>query len=444
MPRPVRLLASAIALLAPPALAQDAQPRDVPPQATAAEPGGATEAVPYKTVAQPQSVLTEAGPVAVAEIASGLDHPWGMAFLPDGRLLVTERNTGALRLLHEDGALSSAIEGVPQVWPQGQGGLLDVALDPDFGENRLIYLTYAKPSADGATTALGRGELVEADGPTLSGEEQTGTQPRPANPPYAGAGNLDPVGPFRIENFEVLFEQGPEVRGPNHFGSRIVFDDEGHLFLALGERFQFEPAQDPSNTLGAVVRLNRDGSVPDGNPFAGEEGHAAEIWSYGHRNIQAAAIDPATGTLWVAEMGPLGGDELNAPEPGGNFGWPVVSHGMNYDGSTTPAPDTDPGLVDAAHVWTPSISPSGMAFYEGDVFPEWTGSAMIGSLSTDAVVRIEIEDGAVTHEERIPMGARVRDVAEGPDGLIYLLTDADDGKIWRLVPLPEGNTAMRR
>ena len=442
MVRAIRPAVSALALvLAAPSLAQDAA-RDVPPQSAAAVPGGATEAVPYKTVAQPQSVMTEAGPVAVAEIASGLDHPWAMAFLPDGRLLVTERNTGALRLLHEDGTLSSAIEGVPQVFAQGQGGLLDVALDPEFEENRLVYLTYAQPSRDGATTALGRGRLVEADGPTLSGAAQTGAAAGRAQPPYAGAGNLDPVGPFRIEGFEVLFEQGPEVRGPNHFGSRIVFDDDGHLFLALGERFQFEPAQDPSNTLGTVVRLNRDGSVPDDNPFVGqEEGHDEAIYSYGHRNIQAAAIDPGTGRLWVAEMGPLGGDELNAPEAGGNFGWPLVSRGMNYDGSTIPEPSTRADLLDAVYHWTPTISPSGMAFYGGDVFPEWQGSALIGSLSADAVVRIVIEDDGVTHEERIPVGARVRDVAEGPDGLVYLLTDADDGKLWRLAPLPEGNSA---
>ncbi len=443
MSRFARSCASAL-LLATPAFAQDAAPRDVPPQAAAAMPGGVTEAVPYATVAQPRSVLTEAGPVAIAEIASGLDHPWAMAFLPDGRLLVTERDTGTLRLLNEDGSLSSAIEGVPQVFAQGQGGLLDIALDPEFEENRLVYLTYAQPSKDGASTALGRGSLVEADGPTLSGEAQTGANVGRAMPPYAGAGNLDPVGPYRLDGFEVLFVQGPEVRGPNHFGSRIAFDDGGHLFLAMGERFQFEPAQDASNTLGTVVRLNRDGTVPEDNPFAGDASKDAAIYSYGHRNIQAAAIDPATGQLWVAEMGPLGGDEFNAPKPGANFGWPLVSAGMNYDGSTIPAPSTRTDLADAAHLWTPSISPSGMAFYEGDVFPEWSGSALIGSLSDGSIVRVELEGETVTHEERIPVGARVRDVVEGPDGLIYLLTDQDDGKIWRIVPLPEGNSAQGR
>ena len=438
MPLTARVvLAAPLILAAVPALAQGTAPAP-------AEPGGATDAVPYKTTAQPQSVLTQAGPVAVAEIASGLDHPWAMAFLPDGRLLVTERNTGMLRLLHEDGALSSAIEGVPQVFAQGQGGLLDVALDPDFAENRLVYLSYAKPSADGATTALGRGRLVESDGPTESGRSQTGDAVRRDPPPYAGSGNLDPVGPFRIDDWQVLFEQAPEIRGPNHFGSRIVFDEDGHVFLALGERFQFEPAQDPSNTLGAIVRLNRDGTVPDDNPFAGDADRDAAIFSYGHRNIQAAAMEPGTGRLWVAEMGPLGGDELNAPEAGANHGWPLVSHGMNYDGSEIPDPSTEPDFADAAMTWTPTISPSGMAFYEGDVFPAWQGSALIGSLSADAVVRVSIDGDGAREVERIPVGARVRDVAEGPDGLVYLLTDEDDGKIWRLAPLPEGNSAKRR
>ena len=443
MPRLARTSLLAL-LLAAPAFAQDAAPRAVPSQAAAAMPGGTTEAVPYKTVAQLQSVLTEAGPVAVAEIASGLDHPWAMAFLPDGRLLVTERDTGKLRLLNEDGSLSSGIEGVPQVFAQGQGGLLDIALDPDFEENRLVYLTYAQPSKDGASTALGRGELVEVDGPTLSGESQTGADAGRALPPYAGAGNLDPVGPYRLDGFEVLFVQGPEIRGPNHFGSRIVFDEAGHVLLALGERFQFEPAQDAGNTLGTVVRLNRDGSVPEDSPFAGDALKDPAIFSYGHRNIQAAALHPDTGQLWVAEMGPLGGDELNAPKAGANFGWPLVSAGMNYDGSTIPDPATRPDLTGPAHVWTPTISPSGMAFYEGDVFPDWRGSALIGSLSDSSVMRIALDGEAVAHEERIPVGARVRDVAEGPDGLVYLLTDQDDGKIWRLVPLPEGNSAQGR
>ena len=443
---PLRAVAATLLLTTAPVAAQtpDGAPEGPSPEA-AAVPGGRTEAVPYVTRTQPQSVVTDAGPLAVAEIAAGLDHPWAMAFLPDGRLLVTERNTGALKLLYEDGSFSSNIEGVPVVWPVGQGGLLDVALDPDFEENRYVYLTYAQPSRDGATTALGRGKLMEASGPTLSGEAQTGAAAqRPANPPYAGAGNLDPVGPFRIEGFEVLFEQSPEINGPNHFGSRIVFDDEGHILLALGERFQFEPAQDTSNTLGTIVRLNADGSIPEDNPFVDDESADDAIYSYGHRNIQAAALHPETGRLYVAEMGPLGGDELNVPEAGDNHGWPLVSHGINYDGSDIPDPSDPSEFVDAIHTWTPTISPSGMAFYTGDVFPEWEGSALIGSLSQDALIRVAIDGDNVTDEEFIPLGARVRDVAQGPDGLVYLLTDQDDGKVWRLAPLPEGNSANPR
>ena len=435
--------AAAAFLLTTPALAQVVPPEGPSPEA-AAIPGGRTAEVPYATAVQPQSVVTDAGPLAVAEIASGLDHPWAMAFLPDGRLLVTERNTGALKLLYEDGSFSSAIEGVPVVWPVGQGGLLDVELDPDFETNRFVYLTYAQPSKDGATTALGRGKLVEADGPTLSGAAQTGDAARRADPPYAGAGNLDPVGPFRLEDFEVLFEQGPEVAGPNHFGSRIVFDREGRILLALGERFQFEPAQDASNTLGTIVRLNADGSIPDDNPFVDDADAADAIYSFGHRNIQSAALHPDTGELWVAEMGPLGGDELNKPEPGENYGWPIVSYGMNYDGTEIPDPATRPEFAASVKQWTPTISPSGMAFYTADVFPEWAGSALIGSLSQDALIRVELDGETVIDEEMIPLGARVRDVAQGPDGLVYLLTDQDEGKVWRLAPLPEGNSAMAR
>ena len=203
----------------------------------------------------------------------------------------------------------------------------------------------------------------------------------------------------------------------------------------MGERFQFDPAQDLSNHLGTVVRLNRDGSVPDDNPFVGREDAKDEIWSYGHRNVEAAGVDPETGALWIAEMGPLGGDELNAPEAGRNYGWPVVSWGINYDGSEIPDPPTHPEFADAVKQWTPVISPSGMAFYTADVFPDWTGSAFIGSLTRQSVVRLVIEDGEVTHEEIIPLGARIRDVEQGPDGHLYVLTDEQDGHLWRLSPL---------
>ena len=354
------------------------------------------------TPEQVDSVMTEAGPVSIQNLVGGLDHPWGMAFLPDGRLLVTERS-GNLRILGTDRQLSAPLGGVPEVFAQGQGGLLDVALHPNFAENRFVYLSFAEPGQNGtASTALGRGRL---EGNQLSG-------------------------------FEVIFSQEPKIGGPNHFGGRIVFSPEGQLFLTLGERFKFAPAQDLANHLGTVVRLNLDGSVPEGNPFVEQEGAEPEIWSYGHRNIQAAAINPQTGALWVAEMGPLGGDELNLPEPGQNYGWPVVSWGINYDGTEIPDPPTRPEFADAVKYWSPVISPSGMAFYTGDVFLEWRGSVMIGGLSAQELVRLETDGQDVTNEERIPLGVRIRDVEQGPDGLVYLLTDRDEGNVWRLAPLP--------
>lgn len=352
------------------------------------------------------AVMTGAGPIDVENIVSGLEQPWGMTFLPDGRMLVTER-PGNLRIVGTDGMRSDPLEGTPVIYAQGQGGLLDVALDPNYGENNLVYLSFAAPGPGGsAATALGRGELVE-------GEDGTA----------------------RIEGFEVIFRQEPWITGPAHFGSRIVFLPNGQLFLTMGERFQFEPAQDLSNHLGTIVRLNADGSVPEGNPFVGQPDARPEIWSYGHRNIQAATINPETGALWVAEMGPLGGDELNLPEAGKNYGWPVVSWGINYDGSEIPDPPTHPEFVDAVKHWTPVIAPSGMIFYTGDVFPEWQGSAFIGGLVSHALVRLEINGESVTNEERIPLGTRIRDVEQGPDGFIYVLTGEDDGKVLRLVPL---------
>jgi glucose/arabinose dehydrogenase len=352
---------------------------------------------------QVESVMTAtAGAISVEELATGLAQPWGMAFLPDGRLLVTERNSGDLHILGLDGTLSDPVEGTPTVFAQGQGGLLDVALDPDFAENGYVYLSYAMPGPDGsAATALGRGRWADD----------------------------------RVEGFEVIFRQEPWITGPNHFGNRIAFGPEGHLFLALGERFQFDPAQDLSNHLGTVIRINRDGSIPADNPFVGQEDAEDEIWSYGHRNIEAAAIHPETGALWIAEMGPLGGDELNRPEAGKNYGWPVVSWGINYDGTEIPDPPTRPEFADAVKHWSPVISPSGMVFYTGDVFPVWTGSMFIGGLSAHDLVRVELADGAVASEERIPLGTRIRDVEQGPDGHLYVLTGMDDGSVWRITPL---------
>ena len=293
--------------------------------------------------AQPESVQSKAGKINVESLAGGLTHPWGMAFLPDGRLLVTER-AGRLRILNTDNTLSQPLGGVPEVYSKGQGGLLDVALDPDFQSNRLVYLSFSEPGGNNrATTALGRG--------TLEGEQ--------------------------IKNFSVIFRQEPMVEGENHFGGRIVFSPEGNIFLTMGERFKKEPAQDLSSHLGTIARIKPDGSVPQDNPFVSQENAQDEIWSYGHRNIESAAFHPETKRLWVAEMGPKGGDELNQAEAGRNYGWPVVSWGKHYDGEDIPDPPTKPQFADAKIHWTPVISPSGMVFYTGSLFRsyEWFNGA---------------------------------------------------------------------
>jgi glucose/arabinose dehydrogenase len=349
--------------------------------------------------AKDTTIETKDGPIKVEKVAKGLQFPWGLAFLPDGRMLVTER-PGRLRIVAKDGTLSEPIKGVPEVFAQGQGGLLGIALDPNFASNQLIYLAYAEPGQGGAGTAVARGKL--ADG--------------------------------RLDDVEVIFRQKPKVDGGNHFGGRLVFAPDGKLFVTLGERFKFQPAQDLSVDLGKIVRIKPDGSVPDDNPFVGQERKLPEIWSYGHRNVQGAAIHPETGKLWETEFGPLGGDELNIPEAGKNYGWPVVSWGKNYDGTDIPDPPTHPEFTDAIYHWNPVISPSGITFYTADTFPKWKGNLLIAGLSSEAIVRLTLDGEKVTDEERIPMGTRIRDVVQGPDGAVYALTDDIKGKILRLTP----------
>ncbi|MEX1081247.1 MAG: PQQ-dependent sugar dehydrogenase [Halofilum sp. (in: g-proteobacteria)] len=361
---------------------------------------GCTAFTAVATSAQPiATVETDAGSVAIEEIATGLDHPWAIAFLPDGGALVTER-AGQLRRLDADGELTEPLEGVPEVYARGQGGLLDVALDPDFADNSRVYLSFAEPGDNGASTAVGRGRL---------------------------AGD-------RVDDFEVLFRQEPKHSSSRHFGGRIAFAPDGTLFLTTGERGQLDPAQDLGDHVGTIVRIHPDGSIPQDNPFVDQADARDEIWSYGHRNVEAAAFHPETNELWVAEMGPYGGDELNQPAGGRNYGWPVVSWGRHYNGTDIPDPPTQPEFADAAMHWTPVISPSGMTFYTGAQFPEWRGSALIGSLSDQAMVRVEIEDGTAREAERLPLNQRIREVAQAPDDTIYVLTDADDGSIWRLAP----------
>lgn len=345
-------------------------------------------------------VDTASGRVRVETFVSGLERPWGMALLPDGRMLVTER-PGRLRLVTE-GKLSAPLDGVPRVHARGQGGLLDIALAPDFETSRTVYLSFAEPGPGGfAGTALARGRL-------------------------------DPSG-TKLDGTTVIFRQEPKVAGDLHFGSRIVFGRDGTIFLALAERFQFDPAQDMGSHLGKIVRLDPDGSAPADNPFVGQSGARPEIWSLGHRNIQAAALEPGSGRLYVAEMGPKGGDELNLIEKGRNYGWPLVSHGVHYDDKPIPKPGTRPDFVDALMQWTPVIAPSGMTFYTGDLFPGWRGSALIGGLQARGIVRVTLEGGA-KEVERIPLGARIRDVRQGPDGSVYAATDEQKGVILRLTP----------
>jgi glucose/arabinose dehydrogenase len=351
--------------------------------------------------ARDQVVDTQAGPVRIQTIAEGLSHPWGVAILPDGHMLVTER-PGRLRLIAPDGRVSEPLGGVPQVFAQSQGGLLDVVLEPEFATSRMVYLSYAEPGDGGAGTAVARGRLNAA---------QTA-----------------------LENVQVIFRQKPKVSGGGHFGSRIAFARDGALFVTTGERFRFEPAQDLGSHLGKIIRINRDGSVPRDNPFVGGAGALPEIWAWGIRNSQGAALHPETGVLWEVEHGPRGGDELNIIGPGMNYGWPLVSWGVHYNGQDIPDPPTRPDLAQPIHQWTPVISPSGMAFYTAEAFPGWRGNLLVGGLSAQAVTRLTLDGNRVTGTERIPIGARVRDVRQGPDGAVYVLTDVSSGALLRLTP----------
>lgn len=352
-----------------------------------------------------RTVDTETGPLKVETIAEGLNHPWGMVFLPDGRMLVTER-AGTLRLVGADGTISEPLSGVPEALASGQGGLLDIALDPTFPTNKLVYLSYAEPGEGGAGTTVARGR-------------------------FEGTG---------LEDVKVIFRQIPKVKGPNHFGGRLAFAPDGTLFVTLGDRFKFDPAQDLSSHLGKIVRINPDGSVPQGNPFIGQKDAQPEIWSFGHRNVESAAIHSQTGKLWSLEFGPKGGDELNIPAPGENYGWPLVSWGTHYDGKDIPNPPKRPEFADAVRHWTPVISPSGVTFYTGEAVPGWTaeiipawkGNLLIGGLSAQGIVRLILDGETVAGEETIPLGVRIRDVAQGPDGTVYALTDEDNGKVLRI------------
>ncbi|KAB7627677.1 PQQ-dependent sugar dehydrogenase [Alkalilimnicola sp. S0819] len=349
--------------------------------------------------ASARTLVSDAGTLRVERLASGLEHPWGLAFLADNRLLITER-AGRMRIWSAREGLSEPVEGLPEIAVGGQGGLLDVAVEP-AEPHPWVYFSYAEPRDGGASsTALSRARLANG----------------------------------RLTGLQHLFSQQPKVSGDKHFGGRIVLSGGDTLYLTTGERFRFDPAQRLDDHLGTIIRLRRDGGVPRDNPYIGRAGALPEIWSHGHRNILAAARHPTDHSLWVAEMGPRNGDELNRIEKGGNYGWPLVSWGEHYDGRDIPNPPTRPEFIGSALYWSPVIAPSGMIFYTGDAFPAWHGSALIGGLQSRGLVRVTIDGNRAREVERLALGARIRAVAEGPDGQVYLLTDAPRGELLRLGP----------
>lgn len=351
--------------------------------------------------AQAQEFASERAALRVVTVARGLEHPWGLAFLPDGRLLVTER-PGRMRIIERDGKPGAALANLPVLVAQGQGGLLDVHLDRQFATNRTLYFAYSEAGDGGAGTSVARARL-------------------------AGAG---------LEEVRVIFRQSPKLRGGLHFGSRIVQAADGNLFITLGERYQRERAQDIGSHLGKLVRIRPDGSVPPDNPFVGRVGALPEIWSYGHRNVQGAALHPLSGDLWTVEHGAQGGDELNRPQAGRNYGWPVITYGRDYSGASIGEGTAKAGMEQPLHYWDPSIAPSGMAFYTADAIAGWKGSLLVGSLKFRLLSRLELDGNRVLREERLLQGLneRIRDVRVGPDGLVYLLTDSGDGRVLRLEP----------
>ena len=337
----------------------------------------------------------------LVKVVDGLEHPWGLAFLPDGRMLVTER-PGRLRIVADGWLVPEPVAGVPEVWDDGQGGLLDVVLHPGFAENGLIYLSYASPDDDNdAATAVARGRLVGA----------------------------------RLEDVEEIYVALPRDDGSRHFGSRLLFAD-GYLFVTAGERGEPDRAQDVGDPAGSVIRLLEDGGVPEDNPFVGTADARPELYSIGHRNPQGMAREAATGRIYAIEHGPKGGDELNLIEPGVNYGWPVITYGKSYMGFKIGEGTHKEGMAQPVHYWVPSISPSGLTIYDADRFPAWQGSFFAGALSGELLVRLEVADGKAVVEERMleDLEERIRDVRQGPDGLIYLLTDHPEGMLLRLEP----------
>lgn len=421
---PYRLLATAALLglgtavhAQEPAATEPRQPRvggdafAAPTSAATGNSPAETEApnAPYKPLLPNQTRAPKpevATKVKTDVVAKGLDSPWAMEFLPDGRMLVTEK-AGKLRIVGKDGMPGPAIPGVPKVDARGQGGLLDVALSPSFPADRRIYLSYSELRDKGNGTSVLRAKLIEENGVA------------------------------RLDEVKVIFRQMPTYDGDKHFGSRLVFAPDGKLFVTVGERSDKVTrvqAQDLTSGLGKVFRIDTDGNAPKDNPFSGGEKAKPEIWSYGHRNVQAAALDPQ-GRLWTAEHGPKGGDELNRPRPGVNYGWPEVTYGLEYSGEKIGEGRTQAGgTAQPVYYWDPVIGPSGMALYTGDVFPAWKDAFLIGGLVSEGIVVVKLDGDKVVTEERIPLQARIRDVRVGGDGAVYAVTEGADGKILKLTP----------
>ncbi len=356
----------------------------------------------FAAAAAPREYRSEKHAFRLVPVGGPFDQAWGMAFLPDGRMLVTELD-GHLRILQPGGKPSDPLPGLPRIEAYGQGGLMDVVLDPDFAANGRIYLSHILDAAGGKTTAVSAARL---DGDRLRGFDT------------------------------VLVGHAAGVAG-RHFGSRLRFSGDGKLFVTIGDRGYRPNAQDLGNHAGAILRLNPDGTAPPDNPFLGKSGALPEIWSYGHRNPQGLAFDPATGRLWSQEHGPRGGDEVNPIGRGLNYGWPVITHGRNYSGARITDETARAGMEQPVTYWSPSIAPSGLTVYRGDRFPRWDGNLFVGALRARLLVRLELDGERVVHEERLlaGFGNRIRDVRTGPDGLIYLLLDENDAAIWRLEPL---------
>jgi glucose/arabinose dehydrogenase len=350
------------------------------------------------------SFASSAGQLEVTTVASGLVNPWALAFLPDGKMLVTER-PGRMRIVSSEGQLSPPLKGVPEVWASGQGGLLDVVTDKAFAQNKTIYFCYAERTSGGGRTAVARAKLNDGNG--------------------------------RLDEVKIIFRQEGPLSGGNHYGCRIAQASDGNLFVTLGEHFsQRDEAQNLGNHLGKIIHIAPDGSSPPDNPYLGREGAKPEIWSFGHRNEQGLAINPASGELWEIEHGPRGGDEVNIIGKGKNYGWPVIGYGIDYSGAKIHDSTAKDGMEQPIKYWVPSIAPSGMAFYTANLFPKWTGSLFTGALAGKMLVRLSLNGNVVTGEERLlqNLNERIRDVRQGPDGALWLLTDNSAGRILRVSP----------